>query len=229
MPPYKRKMRPYTSRTSKRRKTAPRRRRTRAMIPYGGRRELKYDLQGISSGGSGSSANIYLGVPLITPLGLLAQGDDNTTRDGRVVTLKSTEFKFALQGDSGTVTRVMVVIDKRPNSGSIWTPGDMMQAGGAIAQQHFDPDKRERWTVLKDVSFVHGAAGSPTEMYLGNFKIRYRGNGLKMRYTGTTAAIGSVDTNLAYLVIANTGGTGAGANEPSGGTTDSVITRFTDN
>jgi len=171
-----------------------------AIANYGGRKELKYvDVAEAS----------YLcdTVGTVTCLNLLAVGDDNTTRDGRQVTIKSVQIRGIIEPvDTNTLhsyNRVMLVWDNASNSGTIATIAMILAA--ATSNSFPLVDNANRFTILSDQCFALGSfnntatqsvAGSPNVYTVDLYK---RINQVT-QYSGTTAAIGSIQNGALLLV-----------------------------
>lgn len=88
----------------------------------------------------------------VQPLNLLAVGDDNTTRDGREVTIKSVAIQGMLTPvdaeTNANYARVMLVWDNANNSGSIATIAQILASSSSIAFPLVD--NNQRFTILSD-------------------------------------------------------------------------------
>lgn len=141
----------------------------------------------------------------VTALNLTAVGDDNTTRDGRQITVTSCHIRGAIQRQDDSTTenlaRWMLVWDKQPNSGTIATITQILSASTSMSSTNLD--NRERFVILRDKQYAIGSCqvtttvqGSPTTCDVNEYvKINCR-----TTYSGTTAAIGSVATGALLLV-----------------------------
>lgn len=155
----------------------------------------------------------------VTALNLIAQGDDNTTREGRQCFMKSIHVQGIIRpvdnSCSGGYCRVMLVWDSQPNSGSIATITDILTAATSLASTNLN--NRERFTILRDCRYVIGGVSDTATQAItlspNNHMINEFVN-LKMQkttYSGTTATIGAVATGALLLVtignqVANSGG-----------------------
>jgi len=184
-----------------------------AIAPYAGRQELKYlDVP------AGTMACDTTGA--VACLNLLAVGDDNTTRDGRQVTIKSVQIKGIIRpqdtGTLNTMARVLLVWDNANNSAAaVPTITQILSASGS---QSFPLiDNANRFTILMDQSFpvayfnntaTQAVAGAPTvhlvEKYLKINQVT--------QYSGTTNTIGSIQNGSLLLVTIGDQATGDGAN-----------------
>lgn len=168
-----------------------------AIAAYGGRKELKYvDLSAFTSAVDTTGS--------VSCLNLLAIGDDNTTRDGRQVTLKSVQVQVGLQPQSTTTTPtaclMMLVWDNAVNSAAtIPAITDIMTASTALSFPKVD--NAQRFTILWK-SFSHqsnqGVLATSVAPVKG-FNI-YKKLNHTVQYSGTTAAIGSIQNGGLYLV-----------------------------
>lgn len=183
-----------------------------AIAPFGGRKELKYvDLASATYACDTTGS--------VTALNLIAVGDDNTNRDGRQVTITSVQVRgIIVPQDAGTVSnkaRWLLVWDNAVNSGTIATVADILTA--ATANSYPLINNANRFTILCDHSYAAGAvdqtatqaiAMSPT---VHNVEY-YRKIGSVTQYSGTTAAIGSIQNGGLLLVTIGTQAAGAGSN-----------------
>jgi len=195
-----------------------------AIAPYGGLRELKYnDLA--------QASYVCDTTGTVTCLNLLAVGDDNTTRDGRQVTIKSVQVHGILTPVDASTThnkaRVMLVWDNAVNSGSIATIAQILAASNGTGFPLVD--NSNRFTILIDRTFSSGyfdstpgqsIAASPT---VHDVEI-YKKINQVTQYSGTTAAIGSIQNGALLMVTVGTANTGSGMNLLA-----STRVRFTDN
>lgn len=186
------------------RNRAPKRRKARvkgAIAIYGGRQELKYsDIASTTYAGDTTGS--------VTALNLLAVGDDNTSRDGRQVCIKSVQLKgFVRPYDQATVTpqkgRLMLVWDNAVNSGSIATIAQILSASTANAFPLVD--NANRFTILYDKSFCLAATNDAASSYaIGSPNILdinvYKKINQITQYSGTTAAIGSIQNGGLLMV-----------------------------
>lgn len=187
-----------------------------AIAAYGGRQELKYVDTALNAGTS-----VYDTTGLATPINLLAVGDDNTTRDGRQVTIKSVQIHgSAAPVDNITnpcVIRTMVVWDNANNSASPTSAqliALLLTAAGATTFPLVD--NQNRFTILWDNHAVIGPvnntatqaiAGSPTIIPIEYYK---KINQIT-QYSGTTAAIGSIQSGALWFITLGNQAAGAGA------------------
>jgi len=195
-----------------------------AIASYGGRKELKYVDTASASYPCDTTGTVSC-------LNLVAVGDDNTARDGRQVTIKSVQLKGIVKpidaDTSSTYARVMLVWDNANNSGAIATIAQILTA--STSESFPLVDNANRFTILSDQSFVLGrtsatatqaVAGSPT---VGCLDIYKRINQIT-QYSGTTAAIGSIQNGALLLVTIGDNAAGDGAVA-----TLAARVRFTDN
>lgn len=163
--------------------------------------ELKYvDLAGASYAGDTTGS--------VTALNLIAQGDDNTTREGRQCFMKSVHVQGVVRPVDAqcgaNYSRMLLVWDSQPNSGSIATITQILTAATSLASTNLD--NRERFTILRDCRYaVGGISDTATQAYTiapGMHMINEFVN-LKMQkttFSGTTATIGSIATGALLLV-----------------------------
>jgi len=171
-----------------------------AIAPFGGRQELKYvDVAEASYACSTTGS--------VTCLNLLAVGDDNTTRDGRQVCIKSVQLRGIVNPASPacnvTNARVMLVWDNAANSGTIATIAMILAASTSNSFPLID--NAQRFTVLMDRTFAIGqVSNTATQSYAwgpATYNIDfYKKMNSVTQYSGTTAAIGSIQNGALLLV-----------------------------
>lgn len=198
-----------------------------AIAPFGGRKELKYVDTTFASDG------VYDTTGLARPVNLIAVGDDNTTRDGRQVTIKSVQVKGLIEPVDGvtnnTLCRTMLVWDNANNSAST-TSAALIAALLTSASSVAFPlvDNANRFTILWDSyhalgSFQTGATLSYPAVPGAKVVDYYRKMNSVSQYSGTTAAIGSIQNGALWLVTIGNSAAGAG-----GIFSGQVRVRFTD-
>jgi len=171
-----------------------------AIAAFGGRRELKYLDTANASYACDTTGSV-------TCLNLIPVGDDNNTRDGRQITIKSVQGRGIVRPQDNTTTftlaRVMLVWDNAVNSGTIATIANILTASSSKSFPLID--NAQRFTVLYDSTFALGGisdvatqtfAGSPT---VQEFSVYKKMNSV-VQYSGTTAAIGSIQNGGLLLV-----------------------------
>lgn len=175
-----------------------------AIAPYGGQKELKYtDIANATYAADTTGT--------VTALNLIAVGDDNVNRDGRQVTMKSIQIRGFLQPQDGSTTasgcRVILVWDNAVNSGAIATIAQILTA--ATANSFPLVDNANRFTILVDRYYALGAidttatttfAESPT-VYPVEI---YKKLNCVTQFSGTTAAIGSIQNGGLLMVTIGT-------------------------
>jgi len=194
-----------------------------AIAPFGGRKELKYVDTAIASTIDTTGA--------VVALNLIAVGDDNTSRDGRQVTIKSVQLKAYTQPVDTTCPvpqkiRVLLVWDNAVNSGALPTIAAILAAATPYAFPLID--NQQRFTILKDWSTAtSGFDLTATATYSGvNATVNlewYKRINTVTQYSGTTAAIGSIQNGGLYLVCI-----GSAATASAMGILGQVRVRFTD-
>lgn len=153
----------------------------------------------------------------ITALNLIAVGDDNTTRDGRQATMKSVQLHgmvYPEDTNSGpTKARVVLVWDNAVN-GALPAITDIFTVIGGNAFPLVN--NANRFTILVDRTFSCGiisdtatqaVAGCPNTFECEIYKLL----GACTQFSGTTAAIGSVQNGGLYLVTMGSTASGNGA------------------
>jgi len=182
-----------------------------AIAAYGGRQELKY-VDIASAGYAGDTTGS------VTALNLLAVGDDNTSRDGRQVCIKSVQVRGSVfpqdPSTQPTMVRLLLVWDNAVNSGAIATVAQILSA----AHSNSFPliDNANRFTILSDQQFcVGGFSTVATQSYAGSPMILpvsiYKKLNLVTQYSGTTAAIGSIQNGGLLMVTIGDQPAAAGA------------------
>lgn len=186
-----------------------------AIASYGGRSELKYVDTVLQS-----NTALYDTTGLATAVNLLAVGDDNNTRDGRQVTIKSVAVNGAVAPlDAATVSvkaRTMLVWDNATNStdttstiiASVLTSANSC-AFPTVANQN-------RYTILwdshKTIGYFNAAATTAVSASPGSYSIKYyRKMNSITQYSGTTAAIGSIQNGALWFITIGDVAAGAGA------------------
>lgn len=153
----------------------------------------------------------------VTHMTAIAGGSTAVTRTGSSILLKSFHMRFALLKHASatqTVMRVILVRDKQQISDT--TPAVLDILNSADPMSHIVPDYQERWSIVKDVTFVFDAAH-----VLRTFDWRIPRTGLHVRYNGTAGT--DIQQGGHYLLLLS--------NEATNTPTASVISRcrFYDN
>jgi len=207
---------PKTGRTVFKKQMAPAR--TGGFFGVGHRRsreEKKFVDQGVTLTAANTTGST-------TAINLIATGTDYNNRIGRKVILKSVMVRALVSPDIASNTtddqaiRCMLVYDAQTNS-TLAGVNDILEAGttnNAYAFQNLN--NRDRFKVLMDKTFAtgkqvaaSGLAGSNTVHFIKKFKRLNH----EVIFSGTTAAIGSIQTgSLLWLVI---GSSGAGLTDGS--------------
>jgi len=156
----------------------------------------------------------------VTLLNGIAQGDDVTTRDGRVVFNASCRVIGKFTGQDGIVSdslcRVMLVWDMNNNSAAaVPLITDILTASTSIS--HLNLNNRARFVILRDHMVSYGAhdittatstfSSSPNT---GELDWYVRLGKSKTIYSGTTGVIGSIASGALYLVTIGDQAAGAG-------------------
>lgn len=166
----------------------------------------------------------------VTALNLIAVGDDNTTRDGRQVTIKSVQLHGSIAPVDDSVSynkaRVLLVWDNAVNSGTIATIAQILTAANGTAFPLID--NANRFTILVDRTFATGkVSNTATQAFAASITTQdveiYKKVNSCTQYSGTTAAIGSIQNGALLLVT-------IGSAAPNDGTqlVASTRVRFTD-
>jgi len=168
----------------------------------GARQELKYLDTAISQELSSTG--------VVTPLNLIAVGDDNTSRDGRQICIKSVQVhlritKFATT--SNEKVRVMLVWDNAVNGGAVPAAQGTILDNATIANpaDNFPKvDNANRFTILADRLVALGPFSTTATQAIAtdlNLSVDlYKRMNSVVQYAGTTAAIASIQNGGLYLV-----------------------------
>lgn len=173
-----------------------------AIAPYGGRRELKYtDL---------TEANYRCtAAGTVTCLNLLQEGDDNTTRDGRQVTIKSVAIRGVLKPEDtltqDTHARIMLVWDNANNAAAAVPTIAQILANGTTSNTFPLIDNANRFTILWDKSYaVGGVQSTATQAISKSPNVHvvkyYKKLNLVTQYVGTTGLISNIQNGSLLLV-----------------------------
>lgn len=155
----------------------------------------------------------------VTALNLIAVGDDNTTRDGRQVTIKSVQLHGVIfpvdDTTNNTKCRVMLVWDNAVNSGSIATISQIMTAVQGTAFPLID--NANRFTILIDRTFSMGKVSTTATQAIAVspsvFEVEiYKKMNTITQYSGTAATIGSIQNGALLLVTFGSSAAAAGGN-----------------
>jgi len=137
-------------------------------------------------------------------INLIAQGDDLNQRDGKMVKLHSVEGQLYFYPGTGpaAVWMICLIWDKKPN-GVAAVASDIFDAATLPCVQR--QDTKNRFTILKQWNenglYSNTATQSFTESpyTFKNFNLSLKGK--YMHFTGTTAAIGSIDEGALYVYV----------------------------
>lgn len=153
----------------------------------------------------------------VTALNLLAVGDDYNTRDGRQVTIKSVQLHGMVFPEDNTTStikgRVMLVWDNAPN-GVLATIAQILTTADGVAFPLID--NAQRFTILVDRTYAVGKVDNTATMAFASspntFDVEiYKKLDCVTQYSGTTAAIGSIQNGALLLVTIGSGAAGAAA------------------
>lgn len=141
----------------------------------------------------------------------IAQGADFNQRIGRKSTMKSVIFNgnvfnlstASLNAFNGAYTRLVIIYDTQPNSGSLPAGTDIFATNDPNSPMNLN--NRDRFQVLMDVrkqvsAFLMSATpalatGNPANAY---FK-KYKKCNKETIFSGTTGTIGAISTGAIYL------------------------------
>lgn len=157
----------------------------------------------------------------VTALNLIAVGDDNSTRDGRQVTLKSCHIQGVIQPTDATTSehlaRILVVWDSQANGalGTIaTTTTGILTAADSVSNTQLN--NRDRYTILRDLRFAMGGfSTTATQSYSQTPNVQMVNEYIKLNhkvtYGGTAADIASLNTGALLLVTVANVAAGAGS------------------
>jgi len=170
---------------------------------------------------------------VVTPVNLIAVGDDYNTRDGREAYMKSVQIHLRITKSATNLIengRVMLVWDNAVNSGA--APAVL----GTILDNTVVTDvvncfpsinNSQRFSVLYDNKFALGPFNTTaTQALATDLGLRidaYKQLNVTTQYSNTTAAIASIQNGALYLITLGTIAAGS-ASSVTGG----VRVRFTD-
>jgi len=198
-----------------------------AVANYGGRKELKYVDIAEATYACDTTGTV-------TYLNLLAVGDDNNTRDGRQVTVKSVAIHgYLTPVDNVTATsisRVLFVWDNAANSGSPTAAQMIALVLNASSGTAFPTiDNAQRFTILRDIkNVIGGNNNTATQTYAYSPTVALIDEYIKInqvtQYSGTTAAASSIQNGALMMITIGDQAAGVGCKLVA-----SIRTRFTDN
>lgn len=151
-----------------------------------------------------------LEVPATGQWALIAQGDTQSTRDGRVAVIKSVQFRGGIQPTAGVATTpdnlyLWVIQDKQAN-GAAASAADVFSGADAESCM-INLNNSKRFKILhKEVIApqVTGLSGTTTILH---WPVEfYFPCAIQMDWNGTTGAIGEITQNNIFIV-AGAGGT----------------------
>lgn len=162
--------------------------------------------------------------PAITPLTLVAEGDDYNQRNGRSIKLSSLQCRYYINANAtATISymlRVLIIIDK-DSRGSAPTASEIFQDSTNF-NTPINLNNGKRFVVLFDKVTDVSPSGAYTDDAL-KWKQYYKKLSMHTTFMGTGATQADADNNHIYLVYMATGG----ANPP--GFSYYFRTRFIDN
>lgn len=145
-------------------------------------------------------------VPATGQLALIPQGDTESTRDGRVATIKSIHIKGALTlvpaalGLASGTTYMILVLDKQCN-GAAAAIGDVL-TGNSMALSFNNLANSERFTILKKWAWDWNPAAGVTAAFNNQSKHMdyFKKVDIPMHFSGTTGAITEIRSNNIFLL-----------------------------
>lgn len=155
---------------------------------------------------------------VVTPLNLLAVGDDNTSRDGRQATIKSVQIHLRLSKFATTTVekvRVMLVWDNAVNGSLPAVQGTILDNSVITTPSDEFPkvDNQNRFTILMDKIVSLGPFSTTATQAVAtdlNLAIdEYKQMNAVTQYSNTTAAIAAIQNGGLYLVTCGSLAAGA--------------------
>lgn len=176
--------------------SAVRNRAPRIKGPINARQELKFVDTAAANYGCDTTGSV-------TPLNLLAIGDDYNTRDGRQVTIKSVQLKGLIKPTGTSTTnnkaRVMLVWDNANNGGSGATIAQILSASSSYGFPLVN--NAQRFTILMDRTYAVGFFGAAATASPVTYDLEfYKKMNAVVQYSDTTAAITSIQNGALLLV-----------------------------
>lgn len=170
-------------------------------------RELKY----VDTAGAAYEASTTGSITLLNPI---AEGGDNTNRSGREVLIKDVSVTGYLQATAttpavGSACRIMLVWDNACN-GALATILNVLTAVNPISFPNVD--NVARFTILMDKKFIVGSPTATTTWQPIVYVDETVSVNSAVRFSGTTAAIGSIQNGA--LLLITTGNLVTGATAP---------------
>lgn len=185
------------------RNRAPKKARVKGAIANKGGEELKYV-------DTATTVSVFDTTGWAFPVNLLAVGDDNTTRDGRQVCIKSVQVRGKVVNTDSSVLadkcRMMLVWDNANNSAATTSAQFIALLLTSASSRAFPSvDNANRFTILWDSHFTLGLYDSTaTQAVIGapcqkDIDVYKRINQIT-QYSGTTAVIDSIQNGSLWLV-----------------------------
>jgi hypothetical protein len=150
----------------------------------------------------------------ITLINGSAQGDDNTSRSGRMTKMLSVAVDgwASVTDATGTLQqqRILIVWDNAPN-GAQPTISTILTAANPSAFPNID--YVARFTILKDLKMVFGATTAAFSADpIKQFQLAVKLNS-NTRFQGTSAAIASIQDGAVYVITLGSNGAGVTAGQ----------------
>lgn len=137
-------------------------------------------------------------------LNSIAEGDDETQRNGREVVNSSIDYRLFLNALPGTNTSLvevsfMIVMDKKPTDTTAINWADMMTSASPTAMIDKAGEASNRYVVLKRHDLVFSPAGTMGAHIKGHIDLK----GIHTHWNSTTGT--SWDKNAFYIVAISAG------------------------
>lgn len=155
-------------------------------------------------------------VGTVTALNLTATGDDNSSRDGRQITVRSCQIRGYVSPvddlTTDTLCRWLLVWDKQPN-GALAAVTDILASASSLAMTNLN--NRERFVILRDKQYAVGKTNNTATQAVANSPNNYDVNEyVKINaittYSQTIGTIAAVSTGALLLVTIGFGAVGGG-------------------
>lgn len=155
-----------------------------------------------------SATSVYNTTGLVTLINPIAQGDDNTNRDGRQIRMVSVHMRGRIEGpdtvqqDAGC--RTLIVYDRQTNATALTIAGVLGTSATAFFFNNLD--NKDRFVVLFDSYTTVGYhVNTATQAFAKandgkTVQIFNKRVNLPVTYSGTGATVASITTGSLYLI-----------------------------
>ncbi len=150
---------------------------------------------------------VTAGGPSFVPLVAVAQGDDDSDRNGLQITLRRLHMRFTVErGNTDSLLRVIVFRDRQSN-GLTPTLNQVLQRTATVTEAMVSPksnDFRRRFTFLSDR--IHQVSLGRGEQI--QFRVSHKLSN-KVIYSDDLAIVASVQSGMIWLLMLSSGAGGA--------------------